>query len=153
MKIAVCVKQVPDSETRINLPGPVPQLDTASFTMVINPYDQFAVEEAVLTKEKLPDTEITVVTVGPEAGVREMIKKDCLAVGCDEAVIVDDAALAGADLRAANLRAADLLFNGRPVMRLDAQGSGLASAMCDRLCRLIRGRASRTVGYEAEPRN
>jgi len=97
MKIAVCVKQVPDSETRINLPGPVPELDRSGFTMVINPYDQFAVEEAVQIKERLGEGEVTVVTVGPEAGVREMIKKDCLAVGCDKAVIVDDAALAGAD--------------------------------------------------------
>ncbi len=97
MKIAVCVKQVPDSESRINLSGPVPELDTSSFTMIINPYDQYAVEEAVKIKEKLGDGEITVVTVGAEARVREMIKKDCLAVGCDKAVVVDDAALAGAD--------------------------------------------------------
>jgi electron transfer flavoprotein beta subunit len=97
MKIAVCVKQVPDSETRINLPGPVPALDRSAFTMVINPYDQFAVEEAVRSKEKLGGGEITAVTVGPEGKVREMLKKDCLAVGCDRAVIVDDPALAEAD--------------------------------------------------------
>ncbi len=97
MKIAVCVKQVPDSETRINLPGPAPELDTSTFTMVVNAYDQFAVEEAVLIKEKLGAGEITAITVGPQTGVREMLKKDCLAVGCDKAVIVDDPALAGAD--------------------------------------------------------
>jgi len=97
MKIAVCVKQVPDSETRINLTGPVPELDTSSFTMIINPYDQFAVEEAVKIKEALGAGEITAVTVAPQANVREMLKKDCLAVGCDKAVIVDDAALQGAD--------------------------------------------------------
>ncbi len=97
MKIAVCVKQVPDSETRINLPGPAPDLDRSAFTMVINPYDQFAVEEAVRIKEKLGQGEITAVTVGPQAKVREMLKKDCLAVGCDRAVIVDDPALAAAD--------------------------------------------------------
>lgn len=97
MKIAVCVKQVPDSETRINLPGPVPELDRSSFTLVINPYDQFAVEEAVRIKEKLGQGEITVVTVGPQDKVREMLKKDCLAVGCDRAVIVDDPALGAAD--------------------------------------------------------
>ncbi len=97
MKIAVCVKQVPDSETRINLSGPVPELDRSNFTMVINPYDQFAVEEAVQIKERLGEGEVTVVTVGPESGVREMLKKDCLAVGCDKAVIIDDPALGGAD--------------------------------------------------------
>lgn len=97
MKIAVCVKQVPDSEVRLNLPGPVPELDRSAFTMVINPYDQFAVEEAVRIKERFGQGDITAVTVGPAAKVREMLKKDCLAVGCDRAVIVDDAALAGAD--------------------------------------------------------
>lgn len=97
MKIAVCVKQVPDSETRINLPQPAAQLDRSAFTRVINPYDQFAVEEAVKTKERFAGSDVTVVTVGPEAAVREMIKKDCLAVGCDRAVIVADPALEGAD--------------------------------------------------------
>ena len=91
MKIAVCVKQVPDSETRITLPQPAAQLDRSAFTRVINPYDQFAVEEAVKTKERFAGSDITVVTVGPEAAVREMIKKDCLAVGCDRAVVVADA--------------------------------------------------------------
>ena len=47
MKIVVCVKQVPDSETRINLPEPVAELDRSGFTRVLNPYDAFAVEEAV----------------------------------------------------------------------------------------------------------
>jgi len=97
MKIAVCVKQVPDSETRINLPEPAASLDRSSFTKVINPYDQFAVEEAVQIKERLSDVEVTAVTVGPESAVREMLKKDCLAVGCDKAVIVSDDALADAD--------------------------------------------------------
>lgn len=97
MKIAVCVKQVPDSETRIGLSGPAPTLDRSSFTMVINPYDQFAVEEAVKTKEARGEGEITAITVGPEAGVREMLKKDCLAVGCDKAVVIDDAALNDAE--------------------------------------------------------
>ena len=97
MKIAVCVKQVPDSETRITLPQPAAQLDRSAFTRVINPYDQYAVEEAVKTKERFAGSDITVITVGPEAAVREMIKKDCLAVGCDRAVIVADPALDGAD--------------------------------------------------------
>jgi len=97
MKIAVCVKQVPDSETRINLPGPANELDNSTFTMVVNPYDQFAIEEAVQIKEKLGAGEVTAITVGAQDKVREMIKKDCLAVGCDKAVIIDDAALAGAD--------------------------------------------------------
>ena len=81
MKIAVCVKQVPDSETRINLAGPAPELDKTGCTRVLNPYDAFAVEEAVLIKERLgDDCEITAITIGGEQ-VLETLKKDCLAVG------------------------------------------------------------------------
>jgi electron transfer flavoprotein beta subunit len=94
MKIAVCVKQVPDSETRINLAAPAATLDQSGFTRVLNPYDAFAVEEAVKIKEARGEVEIT--AIGPDT-VKETIKKDCLAVGCDKAVIITDPALDGAD--------------------------------------------------------
>jgi len=96
MKIAVCVKQVPDSETRINLAAPTAELDRSGFTRILNPYDAFAVEEAVKIKEAGGEVEVTAITIGPEA-VKETIKKDCLAVGCDKAVIITDPALDGAD--------------------------------------------------------
>jgi electron transfer flavoprotein beta subunit len=64
MKIAVCVKQVPDSETRINLAAPAASLDQSGFTRILNPYDAYAVEEAVKIKEKGGDVEITVLTIG-----------------------------------------------------------------------------------------
>ncbi len=96
MKIAVCVKQVPDSETRIKLSAPSTELDQSSFTRVLNPYDAYAVEEAVKIKEAGTDVEITAITVGPET-VKETLKKDCLAVGCDKAIIINDPALSGAD--------------------------------------------------------
>ncbi|MFO7654662.1 MAG: electron transfer flavoprotein subunit beta/FixA family protein [Candidatus Krumholzibacteriia bacterium] len=96
MKIAVCVKQVPDSETRIDLKEPSPTLDDSRFTRVLNPYDAYAVEEAVRIKEKGGDVEIVAITVGPDR-VKETIKKDCLAVGCDRALIINDPALEGTD--------------------------------------------------------
>jgi len=96
MKIAVCVKQVPDSETRIDLKEPSPTLDQSGFTRVLNPYDAYAVEEAIQIKEKLDDVEVTAITIGPET-VKETLKKDCLAVGCDKAIIIDDPALADTD--------------------------------------------------------
>jgi electron transfer flavoprotein beta subunit len=92
MKIAVCVKQVPDSETRITLAAPAPELDESGFTRILNPYDAYAVEEAVKIKEAGGEVEVTVITIGPET-VKETIKKDCLAVGCDKAVIITDPAL------------------------------------------------------------
>ncbi len=96
MKIAVCVKQVPDSETRINLPAPAAELDRSGFTRILNPYDAYAVEEAVKIKEAGQGVEVTAITVGPDT-VKETLKKDCLAVGCDKAVIINDPALKGAD--------------------------------------------------------
>jgi electron transfer flavoprotein beta subunit len=97
MKITVCVKQTPDSETRINLKEPAPSLDESSFTRVLNPYDAFAVEEAVRIKERTEGTEVTALSIGPAARIKETLKKDCLAVGCDKALIVDDPALSQAD--------------------------------------------------------
>lgn len=96
MKIAVCVKQVPDSETRINLAAPAAELDQSGFTRILNPYDAYAVEEAVKIKEAGGEVEVTAITIGPDT-VKETIKKDCLAVGCDKAVIITDPALDNAD--------------------------------------------------------
>ena len=96
MKIAVCVKQVPDSETRINLAAPAAELDQSSFTRILNPYDAYAVEEAVKIKEAGGEVEITAITIGPDT-VKETLKKDCLAVGCDKSVTITDPALDGAD--------------------------------------------------------
>ncbi len=96
MKIAVRIKQVPDSETRINLAAPAAELDQSGFTRILNPYDAYAVEEAIKIKEAGGEVEITAVTIGPDT-VKETLKKDCLAVGCDKAVIITDPALNGAD--------------------------------------------------------
>ncbi len=96
MKIAVCVKQTPDSETRITLKEPAASLDDSTFTRVLNPYDQYAVEEAIQIKERTEGCEVTAITIGADR-VKESIKKDCLAVGCDKAIIVDDPALENID--------------------------------------------------------
>ena len=96
MKIAVCVKQVPDSETRITMPEPAATLDDSGFTRVLNPYDAYAIEEAIQIKERTDGCEVTAICVGPDR-VKETIKKDCLAVGCDRAIVVTDPALDGTD--------------------------------------------------------
>ncbi len=96
MKIAVCVKQVPDSETRITLAASAAELDQSGFTRILNPYDAYAVEEAVKIKEAGDGVEVTAITIGPDT-VKETLKKDCLAVGCDKAMIINDPALVGAD--------------------------------------------------------
>jgi len=132
MKIAVCIKQVPDSETRITMSGPSPKIDSSGFTRVLNPYDAYAVEEAVRIKERLGDgCEITAITIGGEK-VLETIKKDCLAVGCDKAIRVNEPAMIGAEpMMTAKVLAAvlkrdgyDLILTGKQAIDDDSAQVG-----------------------------
>ncbi len=84
MNLYVCAKQVPDTETKIELSGE--QVDqTCVKKWIVNPYDEYAVEEAVQLKEKLGgDTQVIVVSLGPERA-RESIRTT-LAMGADRAL-------------------------------------------------------------------
>ena len=53
MKIAVCVSHVPDTATKIKIGDDRKTIDPTGVTYIINPYDEFAVEEALKTKEKI----------------------------------------------------------------------------------------------------
>jgi len=93
VKIAVCIKQVPDStEVKIN-----PETNTLireGVASITNPFDEFAVEEALLTKEKYGG-EVHVITMGPPQALE--VLKNALAVGSDKVYLVSDSAFAGAD--------------------------------------------------------
>ncbi len=93
MNIVVCIKQVPDTtDVRIN-----PETNTLvrdGVASIINPFDMYAIEEALRLKEKL-DAKVTVLTMGPpqaEAALREAIS-----LGVDEAILLSDRAFAGSD--------------------------------------------------------
>ena len=93
MRFVVCIKQVPDThEVRID-----PQTNTLireGVEAIINPFDMYAIEEALRLREKLGG-EITVLTMGPpqaEAALREAVS-----MGCDKAVLLCDRAFAGSD--------------------------------------------------------
>ena len=89
MKIAVCVSHVPDTATRIKIGADRKSIDSAGVTYIINPYDEFAVEEALKTKEKLGgDTIVYAISVGGDAN-KESIRK-ALAMGVDEGVLLKD---------------------------------------------------------------
>ncbi len=81
MKIAVIVKQVPDTETKANL-GPK-GLETQGVKFILNPYDEFAVEEAIKTRDKVKG-ELTVFSLGPDRVVEAL--RTSLAMGCDHGV-------------------------------------------------------------------
>jgi electron transfer flavoprotein beta subunit len=95
VKIAVCVKQVPSSEARVTIAGDRRTVELADIEMVVNPYDEYAVEEALRIKEARGEGEVIVVTVGPESAQAEIRK--CLAMGADRGVIAHAPALLGGD--------------------------------------------------------
>src|SRR5438309_10965416 len=81
MKIAVCIKRVPDSETRVKIAADGKSLDEAGVKFVLNPYDEFAVEEALRRKEQAGAGEVAVFCLGP-AAAQETIRT-ALAMGAD----------------------------------------------------------------------
>lgn len=93
MKIVVCVKQVPDTtEVKIN-----PETNTLvreGVTSIINPFDMYAVEEALRIKEKMGGT-VTVLSMGPPQAAESL--KELIAMGADDAVLLSDRAFAGSD--------------------------------------------------------
>jgi electron transfer flavoprotein alpha/beta subunit len=93
MEIVVCVKQVPDvTEAQIN-----PETNTLireGVPSILNPFDEFAVEEAVRIKEKYGGT-VSVITMGPVQA--EQVLRTCLQMGADRGYLLCDDALAGSD--------------------------------------------------------
>jgi len=119
MKLLVCIKQVPDMESRFKPNGSGTWFEEADLAFRMNEYDEYAVEEAVRLREQLADSaELTVLSIGPDRVV-EAIKK-ALAMGADKAVHVQDPNVADKDpWQIASIIAAhardqgyDLIFTG-----------------------------------------
>jgi len=95
MKIVVCVKQVPDTETRVKIAASgdaVSEADVANW--IVSPYDEFAIEEALRIKEK-KGGEVVLVTAGPDRAQAAL--RNGLAMGADSAVHVKDEHLDATD--------------------------------------------------------
>lgn len=92
MKIVVCVKQVPDTAAQISVVDG--QISWGDAPLVINPWDEYAVE-AALQQAKDQGGTVTVISMGKEDETEAL--KHALAMGCNEAILVSDPALAGAD--------------------------------------------------------
>ncbi len=120
MKAVVCIKQVPDSAARVVAENGRVALGDAP--LVINPWDEYAVEAALAQQEKVGGS-VTAVSVGGESAKDAL--KHALAMGCSEAILISDPALHQADSQAtarvlaaavhkiASAEAVDLVFCGR----------------------------------------
>lgn len=128
MKSIVCIKRVPDTETRIKISEDGKSIDPAGIKYVVSPYDEFAVEAALQLKESRGEGEVVVVTVGESAAGEQL--RSALAMGADRAVLLKAQAtqdgLATAKALAAELKdaGADLILFGMKAVDDDQQQVG-----------------------------
>jgi len=95
MKIVVCIKQVPDT-TNVRINPETNTLIREGVESIVNPFDEYALEEALRIKERLDgDATTIVVTMGPPQA--EAALRQALAMGMDEAILLSDRAFAGSD--------------------------------------------------------
>ena len=164
MKIAVCVKQVPDATVHKRLDPATNRLDRSG-EGALNATDVNAVEEALRLKEA-SGGEVVVLSLGPEKAMDSLRK--ALAMGADRAVLVSDDAAAGSDLvatsralaKALEREEADLVLFGQ--QSSDGDGAVLWAAVSDRLRRpmvsqvaeltvdgnAVRGKRQTEFGYD-----
>lgn len=137
MKIITCIKQVPDSEAKVTAQNGQP--DWGAATLVINPFDEYAVEGALQQKEA-QGGEVIALCIGAESAKDAL--KHALAMGADSAVLVSDPALGALDSQGAarvlaaaiqKMGGADLVIFGRQTLD---DGTGLTVSQTARALNL-----------------
>jgi electron transfer flavoprotein beta subunit len=145
VKLAVCVKEVPEASARTRIDPGTLRLDRSG-TAALNPFDAHALEEALRIRERTGDGEVVAIMMGP-ARAAESLRK-ALAIGADRAVHVADDALAGSDLvataralaKAVEREQADLVLLGQ--QGGDSDGAVLWSALAELLQRPVVSQAA-----------
>jgi len=133
VNIIACVKQVPDTETQIKVKPDGSGIDETGIKWVMNPYDEFGVEESLRLKEK-SGGEVVIVSLGPARALETI--RTALAMGADRGIHILDAAFDGADAytTAAAMAAAikgipyDLIFCGQRAIDDDSGQVGAVLA-------------------------
>ncbi len=140
MKIAVCIKRVPATETQAKIAAGGTSLEPSGVEYMLSFYDDIAVEQAIRTKEQ-HGGEVTVLTLGPAAATKEV--RECLAKGADKGVVLRDEDWASNDCRATATVLADklreleveLVFTGRLATDRDNAAVGpMIATMLDWAC-------------------
>jgi len=134
LKIIACIKQVPDSEAKVKAEGG--KVSWGDAPLVINPFDEYAVEGALQQREANSGSTVTALCIGPESA-REALKH-ALAMGADEAILISDPALNELDtVGAARVLAAAIQKIGADMVVFGRQtldnGSGITPAQTARV--------------------
>jgi len=127
MKIAVCVKAVPDTASGRRIDPGSGRLDRSG-ELALSDFDLHPVEEALRLREQLGDGEVVVVSLGP-AGASDALRKT-LAMGADRSLLVSDEAFAGADLLVSAAALAAALRREQPELVLFGQQSADGEGAC-----------------------
>ncbi len=136
MNLIVCLKQVPDTN-EVKIDPNTNTLIREGVSCILNPFDAYALEEAVRVKEKYGG-KVIALTMGPPQA--EQILRDAIAVGADEAILLTDRAFAGADTWATSytlthairkIGAFDIIFCGKQAIDGDTAqvGPGIAAQL------------------------
>lgn len=123
MKIGVCVKKVPDTETRIKLAPDGRSIAMDGVSFIVSPYDEFAIEEALLIKERGIAAEVVLISAGDEETVK--ILRNGLAMGADRAILINDPGINGQEpYDVARVLAKAIQMEGLELVLCGKQGMG-----------------------------
>ena len=131
MKIVVCVNHVPDTATKVNISSDQKTIDPNGVTYVLNPYDEYAIEEALKTKENVGG-EVIAISAGTESN-KESLRK-ALAMGVDEAILLktdsemDSISTARALADEIKIQGAEIVFMGKQSVDYDNSITGQLTA-------------------------
>lgn len=126
MKIGILIKQVPDTETKIKVKSDSSEIETENIKWIVNPYDEYAIEQALKLKESVGEAETIVISAGPER-VTEALRT-ALAMGVDDAIrIIDNDAFASGDsfltakalAKVSEQESFDIIFVGKQAVDFD----------------------------------
>jgi electron transfer flavoprotein beta subunit len=150
MNILVCVKRVPDTESRIRIQHETKSIVEDGLNFVISPYDEYAVEEALKLREAKGGT-VRVVSVGKDEAAAVLRK--CLAMGADEAFLVkDDSPETYDGLRTARIiaRAVERKFAGTDLLLFGKQSVGADNSQVPAMVAELLGLPQATVVTKLE---
>lgn len=134
MNILVCISQVPDTTAKIQVSGDGKSIEKTGIKFILNPYDEFAIEEGLRLRERFGGT-VTALTVGPETS--KEILRTALAMGVDKAGIVKTDDILDSYNVAENIAgyaksiSPDLVIFGR--QSIDFDSSGMAPMVAEML--------------------
>ncbi len=131
MKIFVCVKQVPDTETKIKINADNTGIDGAGIKWIVNLYDSHAIEEALKIRDGNPGSTVTVIGLGPKRINEALIT--AMAMGADDAISIDAPenidSLTTARALAKAIGSADLILTGK--LAIDDNGSAVTQQLAE----------------------